>query len=238
MTPLLVAKNIKKTFSQPIELSILNGIDLCLHAGESIAIMGASGEGKSTLLHILGTLEPPTSGELEICGHQVTVSEAAKLRNRYIGFIFQAYHLLTDVTVLHNVLIPAQISGASITKGSPAYKRALDLLDHVGLSPRAHFLAKFLSGGEKQRVAIARALMNDTRLLLADEPSGNLDHTTSTHIHELLLQTAKQHNKGLLIVTHDTELAKLCDKRLILREGKIYNEDVREASSPPPREGV
>ncbi|MBS0624332.1 MAG: ATP-binding cassette domain-containing protein, partial [Verrucomicrobia bacterium] len=148
------------------------------------------------------------------------------------GFIFQAYHLLGDSTVIYNVLIPALIAGRNIAKGSKAYRRAQQLLEHVGLSHRQDFLAKLLSGGEKQRVAIARALMNDPHLLLADEPSGNLDQTTSAHIHQLLIQAAKQHQKGLLIVTHNLELAALCDRRLILRGGKLYNEDTQPWTKP------
>lgn len=228
--PLLVAHQICKRFQEPQEVEVLKGVDVSLEAGEVIAIMGASGEGKSTLLHILGMLEPPSSGTLEICGVLAKPTAAARLRRRHMGFIFQAYHLLPDSTALDNVLLPAHIAGHAIFRGSEAYARALALLEHVGLGHRCLFLTKLLSGGEKQRVAIARALMNNPHILLADEPSGNLDQATSTQIHHLLIDAAKKHNKGLLIVTHHEGLAQLCDRRLILYQGKLYQNDVKNSN--------
>ncbi len=219
--PILSAKNICKKFNAPNEIEILKDVNLDLYQGQSIAIMGASGEGKSTLLQILGTLDEPTSGSIVIAGKSVAQKPSPILRNAHIGFVFQAYHLLEDYSVLQNVLMPALIGGKDISKNSPSYNRALSLLDRVGLSSRVHFQSKFLSGGEKQRAALARALCNDPEIILADEPSGNLDHATSSHIHELLMEAVKEFNKALIVVTHDTNLASLCDKKLILCNGVI-----------------
>ncbi|MBS0620464.1 MAG: ABC transporter ATP-binding protein [Verrucomicrobia bacterium] len=219
MSIVLKAQAIRKSFSNPTPLEVLKGIDLEVKQGESIAIVGKSGEGKSTLLHILGTLEKPTSGKLEICGSNATSLD--KLRSQHIGFIFQTYNLLEDYTVLDNVLMPARIARKPVHPTSPAYKRAQLLLEQVGLTSRSHFLAKLLSGGEKQRVCIARALCNNPELVLADEPSGNLDHTHSKEIHHLLTNLTKQYGKSLIVVTHDKELAALCDQTLILKDGNL-----------------
>ena len=184
-------------------------------------IIGKSGEGKSTLLHILGTLEKPCSGTLEICGQNTNNTSLPQLRNRHIGFVFQSYNLLDDYTVLDNVLMPAKIAGSSIQIGAPAYQRALLLLETVGLEERAHFPAKLLSGGEKQRAAIARALCNDPSLILCDEPTGNLDNAHSAEIHSLLIRLTKEWNKALIVVTHDRELSSLCDQILLLKDGNL-----------------
>ena len=218
-TPLLKALKVTKSFSNPDKVEVLKGVNLEVYPGESVAIMGASGEGKSTLLHILGTLELPTAGELAICGRPATKQALHLLRNQHIGIVYQSYNLLQDSTTLQNVLMPALIAGRDVHKGSVFYNRAMKLLDRVGLSQRAHFHAKLLSGGERQRAAIARALCNDPEVILADEPSGNLDHTTSKKIHQLLISCATNLGKALIIVTHDDELAKLCDKTYILRDG-------------------
>jgi lipoprotein-releasing system ATP-binding protein len=221
---ILSAKNIWKTFNSPTEVQILKGISLDLFCGESIAIMGASGEGKSTLLHILGTLEAPCSGELRIAGLLVGKNPPPIIRNQHIGFVFQTFNLLEDYTVLQNVLMPALIGGQEIHKRSAAYARAVELLQKVGLEKRIHFSTKLLSGGEKQRTALARALCNDPEILLADEPSGNLDHVTSCHIHQLLIRAVKEFNKSLIVVTHDRELASLCDHTLLLSDGYLIKE--------------
>jgi len=218
---ILSAKNISKSFKAPIKTTILKNISLEVAAGETVAIMGKSGEGKTTLLHILGTLEPPTEGSLEICGLPATSSNQNHLRNQKIGFIFQAYNLLEDYTVLENILMPAKIAHQDIKPGSPAHQRALELLEEVGLSHRADFPAKLLSGGEKQRAAIARAFLNDPVLILADEPSGNLDHAHSTIIYNLLLGAAQKRGKALIVVTHDRELAALCQKTYSLMDGVL-----------------
>jgi lipoprotein-releasing system ATP-binding protein len=216
---ILKAKNITKQFLTPTPVEVLKGIDLEVHRGETLAITGKSGEGKSTLLHLLGTLEKPTSGSLEICGRNSAESSLAELRNKHIGFIFQSFNLLDDYTLLDNVLMPARIARKSVHQGSPAYLRAIELLEIVGLKNRANFLAKLLSGGEKQRAAIARALCNDPDLILADEPSGNLDHSHSQEVHSLLIGLAKDFNKSLIVVTHDRELSSLCNKTLLLKDG-------------------
>lgn len=218
---LLEAQNISKSFIYPEELSILKNISLQVRAGESVAIVGRSGEGKSTLLQILGTLEDPNQGALFIEGNKVTSANRTSLRNEKIGFVFQSFHLLEDYTALENVLMPARIARQSVIRGSTAEKRALALLDKVGLADRAHFHTKFLSGGEKQRVALARAMCNDPSLILADEPSGNLDGHTAHMIHEILMQFACHSEKALLLVTHDRELAKICSKQYELRGGLL-----------------
>ncbi len=218
-TPLLHALEIRKSFFYPARVDVLKGVSLEVYGGQSLAIMGASGEGKSTLLQILGTLEAPSEGSLSIVGQVVTKKNAAYLRNHHIGFIFQAFNLLEDYTAFQNVLMPALIAGKDVRKGSMAYLQALELLDRVGLSHRAHFSTKLLSGGEKQRAAIARALCNDPSVLLADEPSGNLDKETSRMIHELLLHCARDLKKALIVVTHDPQLAALCDSQVHLAQG-------------------
>ncbi len=221
MKPFLSAKKICKAFNHPTTVEVLKAISLDVYPGESVAIMGASGEGKSTLLQILGTLEAPTSGELFIAGKSVSTHASPTLRNKHIGFVFQGFNLLDDYSVLQNVMMPALIAGESIHKNGAAHVRASALLEKVGLTPRAHFATKLLSGGEKQRVALARALCNDPEILLADEPSGNLDHETSSRIHELLLHSVKELNKSLIVVTHDKALAELCDRKLILCDGHL-----------------
>lgn len=214
MSKVLVAKNISKSFPG---VDLLKQLSIDVAPGEAVAIMGKSGEGKSTLLHILGTLEAPSQGEIAIAGEPVRSANTSLLRNRHVGFIFQAFHLLEEETALFNVLMPAKIA----RKEKERLQRALDLLEQVGLTARKDVLVKHLSGGEKQRVAIARALCNDPELILADEPTGNLDHATSQGIHDLLINAAKKWGKALVVVTHDPELAKLCDRTLILKEGHL-----------------
>ncbi len=218
---ILKAKNLKKSFYTPVEVPILKGVDLSIAKGETVAIMGRSGEGKTTLLHILGTLEKPCSGSIEIDGIDVSHFNKATIRNRHIGFVFQSFHLLEDYTALENVLMPARIGRENILRSSPAYQRALQLLCDVGLEKRMHFRSKQLSGGEKQRVAIARALCNDPSLILADEPSGNLDSQTSNVIHDLLFKAARETNKAIIVVTHDPKLASRCDRVLTLQNGRL-----------------
>lgn len=219
MTKILCAKDLHKSYQSPVPVCVLNGVSLEIEEGERVAIMGKSGEGKSTLLHILGTLEKPCKGEIELCGRKLQESNLAEMRSRNIGFIFQFFHLLDDYTALENVLMPAKIARIPVHKGSVAHKRGLLLLDQVGLKERANFPVKLLSGGEKQRVAFARSLCNDPPLLFADEPSGSLDNTTSEKLHSLLLECVKEHKKTLLVVTHDPDLASLCDRTLILKDG-------------------
>lgn len=214
----LTAQGISKQFPEPNPITLFHHLSLDVHAGETVAIMGKSGEGKTTLLHILGLLDSPSSGTVAICGIPATPDQEAVLRNRYIGFVFQAYHLLEELSVLDNVLLPAHIGRHPTHTGSQAKHRALMLIESVGLSPRAQFPVEQLSGGERQRVAIARALINDPPLLLADEPSGNLDRAHADMIFRLLLDTAGKHNKALVVVTHDPALASLCQTTYALHE--------------------
>lgn len=221
MSKILRATDLHKSYKSPAPVCVLNGVSLEIEEGERVAIMGKSGEGKSTLLHILGTLERPCKGEIELCGVKLEESNLAEMRSRKIGFIFQFFHLLDDYTALENVLMPAKIARIPVHKGSSAHKRALLLLDQVGLKDRANFPVKLLSGGEKQRVAFARSLCNDPPLIFADEPSGNLDNATSEKLHDILLACAKEQKKTLLVVTHDPDLATLCDRTLILKDGVL-----------------
>jgi len=218
---ILEADGVHKTYSGPTPSHVLRGVNLALGRGESIAIMGRSGEGKSTLLQILGTLDLPDHGSVKISGQQVVSSLLDQIRSKDIGFIFQSFYLLQDFTVLENLLMPAKIARIPCGRGSEAYNRAMALLERVGMVEHTHQLAKQLSGGEKQRVAIARALCNDPGLILADEPTGNLDYTTADSIHELLMSLVKEDGKSLVIVTHNQELADMCDRQYVLREGLL-----------------
>lgn len=218
---MLSAKGLKKAFYEPAEVQILRNVNLEVSKGDTVAIMGRSGEGKSTLLQILGTLETPCSGTLEIDGHPIGSFNKSHIRNSKLGFIFQSFHLLEDYSAIDNVLMPAKIARKDTSTKSEAFKRACSLLEHVGLADRMAFNTKLLSGGEKQRVAIARALCNDPDLILADEPSGNLDRQTSRQIHTLLMELAAAHNKTVIVVTHDPELAALCSHRYRLHDGEL-----------------
>lgn len=217
----LRAKQLHKSFHSPKKVEIIKELDFALFEGETVAITGRSGEGKSTLLHLLGTLEQPTRGQLEIAGITVSGWNTAKIRNKHIAFIFQSFHLLDDLSAIDNVLMPAKISRQETTKGSPAFSRALALLDKMGLKERAQFSTKLLSGGEKQRVAIARALCNNPDIILADEPSGNLDKQTAAQIHSLLISFAKNEGKSIVFVTHDPDLVKMCDTQYLLHKGRL-----------------
>lgn len=213
---ILKAAGIRKSFRSPQKVDVLSGIDFSIGPGESAAITGRSGEGKTTLLHILGTLEAPDSGTIEICGELCTPANAAELRRSRIGFIFQSFNLLEDFTALENVLFPARIA-----RRSPTRAEGLALLASVGLEHRADFPAKLLSGGERQRVAIARALCNNPDLILADEPSGNPDHATSSQVSELLFHLIRTQKKALILVTHDADLARLCSRKYFLSSGLL-----------------
>lgn len=218
---LLSASKISKSFAHPIAVDILKEVSFDLLPGEFIAIQGRSGEGKSTLLHILGTLEKPDSGKLIIDGIDTATTSLSSLRNDKIGFVFQAFHLLEDYTVLENVMMPSKIARKPTTSSSESKQRAFDLLQSVHLSHRLEFPVRLLSGGEKQRVAIARALMNNPKILLADEPSGNLDAANREMVHQLLIELCQKERKALVIVTHDQELARLADRILTLKEGQL-----------------
>lgn len=221
---LLSAKNLSKTYTSGDQsIDVLKNIDFAIHRGESIAICGRSGSGKSTLLHTLGRLERATKGDIFFENEKITPQNCCAFRKRKIGFIFQSFNLLEDFTVIENILMPARIARKKTHSGSGIYKKAEELLEEIGLSHRTHFLAKHLSGGEKQRVAIARALINDPPLLLADEPTGNLDKDNALHVEEILLNICVQKNKALLVVTHDQAFAKKCAKHLLLENGTLLH---------------
>lgn len=220
---MIEAKGIEKSFGN---LKVLKGIDFYAGKSEVVSIMGASGAGKSTLLQILGTLSTPDKGTLLIDGTDVTTlgrKEISTFRNRKIGFVFQFHHLLPEFTSLENVMIPALINGAS---ESDAKKRAAELLDTLGLAERATHKPSELSGGEQQRVAIARALMNKPAVLFADEPSGNLDSVTKAELHQLFFRLRDELGQTIVIVTHDPDLAKMCDRSLFMRDGVFINDQI------------
>lgn len=218
---MIEAKGIEKSFGN---LKVLKGIDFYAGKSEVVSIMGASGAGKSTLLQILGTLSTPDKGTLLIDGTDVTTlgrKEISTFRNRKIGFVFQFHHLLPEFTSLENVMIPALING---TGESEAKKRAAELLDTLGIAERATHKPSELSGGEQQRVAIARALMNKPAVLFADEPSGNLDSVTKAELHQLFFRLRDELGQTIVIVTHDPDLAKMCDRSLFMRDGVFIND--------------
>lgn len=220
---MIEAKGIEKSFGN---LKVLKGIDFNAEKSEVVSIMGASGAGKSTLLQILGTLSTPDKGTLLIDGTDVTTlsrKEISTFRNRKIGFVFQFHHLLPEFTSLENVMIPALINGAG---ESEAKKRAAELLDTLGLAERATHKPSELSGGEQQRVAIARALMNKPAVLFADEPSGNLDSVTKAELHQLFFRLRDELGQTIVIVTHDSDLAKMCDRSLFMRDGVFINDQI------------
>lgn len=221
MTSLLV-QNIRKEFPTRGEpLVILRAASLQLKAGENAAILGPSGSGKSTLLHIIGGLDKPTSGSVQIAGQDPTTLDEAQLarfRNEHIGFVFQDHYLLPQLTVLENVLIPALASGPPATD---QVARARELLSRVGLAQRLDHRPAELSGGERQRVGVARALLLKPALLLADEPTGNLDRTNAQGIGKLLLELQQQEQTMLLVVTHSAELASLLQRRFELDDGHL-----------------
>lgn len=218
---MIEAVNIEKSFGN---LKVLKGIDFSAEEAEVVSIMGASGAGKSTLLQILGTLSTPDSGNVVIDGTDITrlnSRELADFRNRKIGFVFQAHHLLPEFTALENVMIPALIAGDG---RNDAKKRAKQLLEDLGLGERTGHKPSELSGGEQQRVAIARALINSPKVIFADEPSGNLDSVTKQEIHRLFFSLRDKFGQTVVIVTHDPELAALCDRSLFMRDGVFANE--------------
>ncbi|MDB6081728.1 MAG: lolD [Chlamydiia bacterium] len=228
-TPLLIAEKVTKRFKEPTPIEILKGIDFALYSGKSAAIVGKSGEGKTTLLHILGTIDTPSDGVISIAGIEITEQNRDQIRNQEIGFIFQGFHLLSDYTALDNVLMPLKIGRQATAKGSLQYKRGCDLLEMVGLQDRMHHQATMLSGGERQRVAIARAFINNPKIILADEPTGNLDHQTAEEIETLLLRCVKAEDKGLLVVTHNLKLANLLDACYELESGHLYLRESKDA---------
>jgi lipoprotein-releasing system ATP-binding protein len=219
----LALEDVHKSFtSGKRTLEVLRGITLELIGGEAVAVTGPSGSGKSTLLHLMGTLDRPTSGKIELDGksvHDLPEPELATFRNRNVGFVFQDHHLLPQYTVLENVLLPTMAPGAE--RGLEIEDRAVKLIERVGLLERIHHRPAELSGGESQRVAVARALVQQPRLVLCDEPTGNLDPTTARSVAELLFELHATFKSILVVVTHSMELAGRFRRRVELRDGRL-----------------
>ena len=221
MEAIIKAENIFKSYK---DLQVLKGVDISVNTSEIVSIVGPSGAGKTTLLQILGTLDKPDTNPDSVLNvnnfdlFKLSDKELAKFRNSNIGFIFQFHQLLPEFTALENVCIPAFIKKSSKEE---AEKKAKELLDYLGLSERFNHKPNSLSGGEQQRVAIARALINDPEIILADEPSGNLDSESAEQLHELILKLRKEIQKTFVIVTHNEKLANLADRKLVMIDGKI-----------------
>ncbi|MGL6308894.1 ABC transporter ATP-binding protein [Aeromonas veronii] len=222
-TPIIVVKGLGKSVRLGQEsLTILEGIDLQVNSGETVALLGASGSGKSTLLGLLAGLDLPSQGEIEILGKslgELDEEGRARLRAEQIGFVFQSFLLLPTMTALENVMLPAELRGERDCE-----PRARELLAAVGLGERLHHLPPRLSGGEQQRVAIARAFMTRPSLLLADEPTGNLDSKTGEKVIELLFELNRKHGTTLVVVTHDHQLAKRCQRQVVMTAGRLDRE--------------
>jgi len=219
-------KQLKKTYFGPQDkVEVLKGVDLTVAKGETVAVVGASGVGKSTLLHILGALDRPTAGRVMVGGRDVFQMDEAALaafRNRHVGFVFQFHHLLPEFSALENVMMPALIARQD---KAWAQGRAMELLDEVGLADRSSHRVGQLSGGEAQRVALARALVLEPSLLLADEPTGNLDEGTGEKVHQLLVRLNQSHGLTTLVATHNVRLAEALGRRVRLADGKAYSLD-------------
>ena len=221
MTAILTGNNITKTYQDgKTTTNVLNHLDISIKSGERIAIVGTSGSGKSTLLHILGGLDVPTSGEVWLHGQRINdlnETQRGELRNQHLGFIYQFHHLLAEFTAIENVAMPLLMRKA--VPIAVARQQSIELLEKVGLGHRLTHRPGELSGGERQRVAIARALVTKPSLILADEPTGNLDYANAQAVFEILSELQKDFNTALLMVTHDRQLAQLADKQLVLQNG-------------------
>jgi lipoprotein-releasing system ATP-binding protein len=215
---MLEAKNIFKNYQQ---LPVLKGVDIHVNQGEVVSIVGSSGAGKSTLLHILGTLDAADSGEIILNNQKLsalTGNKLASFRNKNIGFVFQFHHLLPEFTALENVCIPGWVAGK---KKQEVENRAIELLTILGLQHRLQNKPNQLSGGEQQRVAVARALINNPSIVMADEPTGNLDSANAKELHQLFINLRQQFNQAFLIVTHNEELAKMSDRIVHMKDGRV-----------------
>ncbi len=215
---MIVGQNISKSYGT---LQVLKGVNIEVKKGELVSIVGASGAGKSTLLHILGTLDRPNKGSLQIANtdvNKLSTKDLAKFRNKHIGFVFQFHHLLPEFTALENVCLPGFIAKSDEGK---IRKEAARLLDFLGLKDRLSHKPMQLSGGEQQRVAVARALINHPEVVLADEPSGNLDTENSKELHELFFQLRDEFQQTFIIVTHNQTLADMADRKLVMKDGLI-----------------
>ena len=223
MTALLEGRGLRKVFAggdgQPLE--VLRAVELEAHRGEFVAIVGASGAGKSTLLHLLGALDHPTGGDVWLDGSRYADLDAealSELRNRKLGFVFQFHHLLREFSALENVMMPLRIAGM---QERAARSRAEEMLSLVGLAGRMTHRPAELSGGEQQRCAVARALVHDPSLVLADEPSGNLDHANADRLHEVFFRLAREYETAVVVVTHNRQLAGRADRILMLEDGRL-----------------
>ncbi len=229
---LLSARGVRKSFDIGDQtLEILHGVDMQLHRGELLALTGTSGAGKSTLLHILGLLDRPSAGTIMIDGAnawELSLAERARIRNQKIGFVFQFYHLLPELDAVENVLLPAMIHesrGKFQSRRRDHIEHARELLATFGLADRIAHRPSQLSGGERQRVALARALFHDPAILIADEPTGNLDSATGEKVLELIFREQERRQLSLLLVTHDKHLAQRCQRQLVMTDGKIEKAD-------------
>ncbi|HWA76234.1 MAG TPA: ABC transporter ATP-binding protein [Polyangiaceae bacterium] len=229
---LVQIEDLRKSFQhEGRTLDVLKGIDLNIHPGQILAIVGPSGAGKSTLLHCIGTLDLPSSGRIRLLGEELTTMSGwrlAAVRNKTIGFVFQFHHLLPEFNALENVMLPGLIQGRPRKE---LEKRAQALLEEVGLSQRATHRPGELSGGEQQRVAVARALALDPKLLLADEPTGNLDTATSDAIHDLFFQINREHGTTIVVVTHNPAFAERMPRVVRMRDGRVEHDDVRASAN-------
>lgn len=230
---ILSAKGLGRTYTQgDLSVDVLSDIDLEIAQGERVAIIGSSGSGKSTLLHLLGGLDSPTSGSVTIAGQNVAGMSQAKrgrLRNEHVGFVYQFHHLLPEFSALENVSMPLLIRGE---KKSNASKAAAELLERVGLGERLRHKPSELSGGERQRAAIARALINRPGVVLADEPTGNLDESTAERVYQLMLELNTELGTSFLMVTHDTRFAARMDKVLQLTQGGLQSVTLPQSATP------
>ncbi len=221
----LEANNITKTYGKDDNIfTALHSLSLTIKKGESVAIIGKSGSGKSTLMHLMALLDSPTQGAISIDGTRAELLGAKKLntiRNKSFGFVFQQFFLNANDTVLENVILPLKIAGVNSAKRN---KRGMEVLRQMELEDKAQNKANNLSGGQKQRVVIARALVNNPKIIFADEPTGNLDSVTGKHIEDILFKLNKDKNITLVIVTHDEDLAKRCDRQIYLKDGHIIKE--------------
>ena len=224
--------NVSKIVPSGAELlTILYALDLRLPDGQFVSIVGPSGSGKSTLLGLIAGLDAPSAGEIIIDGENITAmneDQLAELRGEKLGFVFQSFHLIPSLTALENILVPMEIRGLK-----DARERAQSLLEDVDLVARAHHYPAQLSGGEQQRVAIARAFANNPTILLADEPTGNLDSRNGQHVFEMMVEMNRRRRATLVLVTHDHELAALADRQIVLREGRVYSDSHAPAVESP-----
>ncbi|PTP15466.1 lipoprotein-releasing system ATP-binding protein LolD [Vibrio sp. 10N.286.51.C3] len=230
MSNFLQCNDIRKTYREgSLDTEVLKGVSFEIEKGELVAIIGTSGSGKSTLLHILGALDDASAGSVSFLGQDLaslSSNKQAKLRNQHLGFVYQFHHLLSDFSALENVAMPLLIGGEKPVK---AKQEAQLLLDKVGLSHRVDHRPSELSGGERQRVAIARALVNKPALVLADEPTGNLDHNTALSIYDLMRELNREYDTAFLVVTHDGELAAKMDRQLHMQDGLLVNVEKEES---------